>query len=295
MDKKEIQQKLNFYKFTPVTAHDAQVNRILVAEALQKEIESRAKSTSAAPIKNPVGRPKRVRDASKEMMAAAASSSSSSSDSNLNLTDESDPKKARGEYKYWFNTPYIKIILAACEANHYSFRAAVSALRKKNPLVFERLSHTTLHGWFEKVDNEYKLKSHPQSMLQDHAAHVRGKVSALQAYPEVEEELVSIFNQLRAAGQSMNRRIMRVIMKSILLEKRKEVLDTLKLSNSFISSWVHKKLNWSWRSATTAASKLPADWENQGINMAKRIAANMEQHKVSNYIIHKLSLYQFRY
>ena len=61
MDKKEIQQKLNFYKFTPVTAHDAQVNRILVAEALQKEIESRAKSTS--PIKNPVGRPKRVRDA----------------------------------------------------------------------------------------------------------------------------------------------------------------------------------------------------------------------------------------
>ena len=50
MDKKEIQQKLNFYKFTPVTAHDAQVNRILVAEALQKEIESRAKSTSAAPI-----------------------------------------------------------------------------------------------------------------------------------------------------------------------------------------------------------------------------------------------------
>ena len=37
----------------------------------------------------------------------------------------------------------------------------------------------------------------------------------------------------------------------------------------------------SWRKATTAASKLPNDWEEQGLQMAMRIAAAMALHKVS--------------
>lgn len=59
------------------------------------------------------------------------------------------------------------------------------------------------------------------------------------------------------------------------------VLDSLKLSNSFISSWAREQLQYSWRTRTTAASKLPLDWRSQGIDMAKRIAYNIQVYKVS--------------
>jgi hypothetical protein len=39
---------------------------------------------------------------------------------------------------------------------------------------------------------------------------------------------------------------------------------------------------WTWRVRTTTASKLPLDWREQGIVMAKRIAFNMQAYKVSH-------------
>ena len=54
-------------------------------------------------------------------------------------------------------------------------------------------------------------------------------------------------------------------------------------SQQWISAWVRSKLQWRWRSRTTAASKLPIDWEQQGVQMAKRVAYRMGMNNVSTH------------
>jgi hypothetical protein len=70
-------------------------------------------------------------------------------------------------------------------------------------------------------------------------------------------------------------------MRAICQQQCPGLLANLTLSESFITRWVRDALNWRWRASTTAASKLPLDWEDQGIRMAMRMAALMSLHQVS--------------
>jgi hypothetical protein len=48
---------------------------------------------------------------------------------------------------------------------------------------------------------------------------------------------------------------------AILQEANPSLLRQHRLSQLFISRWVRQQLDWRWRARTTAASKLPADWD----------------------------------
>jgi len=85
---------------------------------------------------------------------------------------------------------------------------------------------------------------------------------------------------MRAAGAPINCRVIRWVMLAVLQEANPALLLRYQLSQPFISRWAQQQLDWRWRARTTAASKLPADWEAQGVLMAKRIAAAMEMHDV---------------
>ena len=87
---------------------------------------------------------------------------------------------------------------------------------------------------------------------------------------------------MRDAGTAINSHTIRWVMKAVIEERCPALIDLgyLTLSKTFISRWAREQLNWRWRAKTTAASKLPGDWEEQGIKMAMRIGANMEIYKV---------------
>ncbi len=104
---------------------------------------------------------------------------------------------------------------------------------------------------------------------------------ALAADPVAEQRVKQILRTMRERGASINIFVIRHVMHAVLQADCPAVLDNLKLSNSFISSWAREELQYSWRTRTTAASKLPLDWRNQGIDMAKRIAYNIQVYKVS--------------
>jgi hypothetical protein len=80
----------------------------------------------------------------------------------------------------------------------------------------------------------------------------------------------------------LNSHVVRWVMLAVL-EKHPAVLQQLTLSQPFISKWVRNnpRLQFRWRARTTAASKLPDDWEEQGIHMAQRMAAIMQLYSVS--------------
>ncbi len=52
------------------------------------------------------------------------------------------------------------------------------------------------------------------------------------------------------------------------------------VSKTFGKAFVQKHLGWTWRRVTTAASKLPEDWEKQGDETAYRVAALCKLHNI---------------
>ncbi len=191
-------------------------------------------------------------------------------------------KRARGKYTRWFNSPYINDIIAAYVRQGCSARLAVAALQKGAPDDrFARLSHSTVASWFE----DGMLKPQHQQELDEGRAFVAGKgpCPALLAAPGAEDEICDILLKLRQAGTPINAHVIRWVMLAVLQEKHPAVLDQLMLSQQYISAWVRRnpRLQFRWRARTTAASKLPNDWEDQGIRMAQRMGATMQLHKVS--------------
>jgi hypothetical protein len=253
----------SFFQPVDLAAYRQQVQQL--AEHLKEHPPTRAPSS---PPKRAVGRPKQKRSAEDALAAAAAADA-------LQL-----PTAKRGKYTRWFDSPYINDILAAYTRTGGA-RAAVTALRQSAPDDrYERLSHSTVASWFEHG----KLKpQHQQELDAGRAlATYSGPSPALLAAPGAEDAICDILLQLRKAGTPLNSHIIRWVMLAVLQESHPAVLQQLTLSQQFISTWVRNnpRLHFRWRARTTAASKLPDDWEEQGIHMAQRMGAAMQLHKV---------------
>jgi hypothetical protein len=192
------------------------------------------------------------------------------------------PRLDRGEYTRWFDSPYINDIMAAWRRCGFRARATVQHLRAQAPDDrFARLSHSTVASWFER---DGKLKPAYQTQLDDGRAIAtgRGPCPVLLQIEGVEDAIVEHLLQLRANGAPVCIAMVRWVMAAILLEKHPDALKQLTLSSAYISCFVrrHPKLQFTWRMKTTAASKLPLDWEEQGVQMAMRVAAVMQLHGI---------------
>lgn len=242
-----------------------------VAEQL-KEHPPPPRASTPPPLR-PVGRPKLKRSAEQELDAAAAADAV--------IAELQQQKRSRRQYTRWFDSPYINDILVAFARSNGSARRTVQSLQQSAPDErFERLSHSTVASWFENG----KLKERHQQELDAGRAASKGggRCPTLQAAPGAEDEICDILLKLRAAGTPLNSHIIRWVMLAVLEDKHLAVLTTLALSQSFISTWVRNnpRLQFRWRARTTAASKLPDDWEEQGIHMAQQMGAVMQLHKV---------------
>jgi hypothetical protein len=262
--------------FQRITAHDAQLQRARVAE--QTALQVATAPPKPQPVKRPVGRPKRTLTAN-EVLAAAATSTQC-----LSATEQAEPqKRQRGSYTHWFASDHIHHILQTHKATGHSARRTLSVLQRVAPDRYAALSHTTISSWFDK---NHKLLPQYQRQLDDGVAlgtGGTGRHPILARAPEAEAEIKTTLLQLRTAGAPVNCHVIRWVMHAILQERCPAVLDELQLSHAFISAWARKQLNWRWRARTTAASKLPADWETQGVNMAMRVAAKIQMHKVMQH------------
>lgn len=265
-----LQLKLSF---PPITAHDAALQR--------QRIALQVASVPPPPLKRPVGRPKRPLSANEVLAAAARAAATKEDAADSAILSEQPRKRPRGIYTKWFSSPFIHDILQAYEASGFRPKVAVQRLQSHAcDDRFARLTHSTIASWH---DDENKLLPRFAEELQSGLAAERsnGRTRVLQEEPEIEAEIKRVLLQMRAAGTPLNTHVIRWVMHSIMQLRRPALLTHLSLSKSFISLWAREQLHWTWRARTTAASKLPADWEEQGIKMAMRIGANMEMHKVS--------------
>jgi hypothetical protein len=223
-------------------------------------------------LKRAVGRPKKKRAVNEVLEAATDAADTAATQVN---------KRVRGEYTRWFNSPYINDILHAHTLQGGSARRTVDFLQQHAPDDrFKRLSHSTVAGWFDKSGK--LLEKHQHELAEGCAADTNsGRIPALDAAPGAEEAICDNLLLLRQAGMPLHSHVIRWVMLAVL-EKHPVVLQQITLSQQFISKFVRSnpRLHFRWRARTTAASKLPDDWEEQGIQMAQRVGATMQLHKV---------------
>lgn len=226
-----------------------------------------------SPPPRALGRPKKKRPVAEALAAAADAADLAATQKN---------KRVRGHVR-WFNSPYITDILHAHMLQGGSARRTVEYLRANAADDrYANLSHATVHGWFENG----KLKQRHQQELNDGYAHPNNAVgisSPLDAAAGASDTISDHLLQLRKAGMPLNSHVVRWVMQAVLKD-HSAVLQQLSFSQQFISKWVRNnpRLQFRWRARTTAASKLPDDWQEQGISMAQRMGATMQLHKVRN-------------
>jgi hypothetical protein len=147
--------------------------------------------------------------------------------------------------------------------------------------LFDKLSMSTLKGWFERdVTGHYILRrkyeqairaQNVQKAAQEKSALARG---IFKDSPQAFQMVLHTLKGMRDSGQPINSTIAQTVITGIvtavapeLFEKRTKT-GFFHVSRRFARKFVRKRLGWTWRRSTAAASKLPIDWEAQGDNMA---------------------------
>jgi|LNAP01.1.fsa_nt_gb predicted nucleic acid-binding Zn-ribbon protein len=247
--------------FASITAEAAQHQRVALAEQWEREHPPQAATAAAAaPLKRGPGRPR------KRVLPAA------------DAEDVPAAQKPRtGSYTNWFGSPYIHDILQALRKHNYGWKAAVATLKRTAPDDrYVRLSDSTVRAWFDK---EHQLLPKYQAQVAACKTEARGGRPPLMTLA-VQDECKRVLLYLREKGLPVNTHVIRYAMQSVFKRLQPALLQSMRLSHQYLSHWVHTQLKWRWRARTTAASKLPLTWEDDGVQMAKRLAANMEMYSV---------------
>jgi len=255
--------------FQRISADDAHKQLNSIAAKFEEELSTAAAAASSIPVvpKRGPGRPPKKRELA------------------LIAPPEPPAQKPRtGEYTNWFSSPHIQQMLHTLEVYGFNAKRTVRELKRRAPDVYARLSDSTVRAWFQK--GTHTLLPAFQEQLKAQKAAARGGRPALMSV-EVEDECKRILLHLRESGLPVNSHVIRWTLQAVFTNKAPALLANLKLSQQWISYWARSKLQWRWRSRTTAASKLPLDWEQQGVEAAKRVAYWMGMHSVSHHAFSK--------
>ncbi|CAN5974497.1 unnamed protein product [Sphagnum jensenii] len=112
----------------------------------------------------------------------------------------------------------------------------------------------------------------------------RGAERVLKGHEELEESLINLVKGMRGGGQPLNAPVLRAVLEGVVEVKAPQLLRSnggpWGLSENWVKEWIRSKLGWSFWVATTAAQKLPKDWEHQLDMMAYRAVFEMLTHGV---------------
>ena len=259
------QPKLPFQR---ISVDDAHKQRVSIAVKFEEERVAAAAAAPPAAVAEPMakrgpGCPPKKRELADPAAAAQP---------------QPAQKPRTGVYTSWFSSPYINDVLQELQKQGFNAKRTVAALKQHAPDDrYARLSNSTVRGWFQKGTRDL-IPAFQEQLNAQHAAKRGGRPPAMSA--EVEDECKRVLLRLRDSGLPVNSHVIRWTLRAVFSEKCPELLENIQLSQQWISHWVRAKLQWRWRARTTAASKVPLDWEQRGVEAAKRVAYQMGMNSV---------------
>lgn len=256
-----------------------------------------AAAAAAAAARAPPRGPGRPRSATSVTTLASACSPSSSDD---DADDAAAVHSRKRGYTPWLTSDSFHLIHDAVRRRQ-SFRGAVRDLQQRFPRLptqqhgtFDLLHAATLRHWYSRDSTRAITLKHEYERFLGSSAVVAsapslagggGPQSWWKEHPEATQAIQTALQALRdedRAGIAVGLRLVRWTVAAVA---EKLQLPDPPLSNSSLSQFVHRHLNWTWRCRTTAAGKLPDDWQAQGTQMAQRIAVHIELSEVDESLI----------
>jgi len=145
----------------------------------------------------------------------------------------------------------------------------------------------TMKGWFERdvQSGHFKLRKKYEEGVATQKARVQkgknGSRGIFKDHPHAFDTILSTLKGMRDVGQPMDVNVAQTVILGIVQALAPELLlkrtgrggKLFQVSKGFSRKFLNRYLGWTWRRATTATSKLPEDWEQQGDEMAFRVVA----------------------
>jgi hypothetical protein len=291
LSKEEVHEKI---KKDSAAWQEEERNRVAWNEAAKA-----AKESARLAAKWPVGRPKRVRaqvvmvppnmGAEKQGDAVGASNAGWSTHNNEQVNPSA--KKQRGSYTNWFVQdlwPHIEAVVRQHPKSLYDALFSLQHIRKPGRIgsPFDKLTMNTMKGWFERdvQSGHFKLlKKYEEGVAAQKARVQKGKSESREIFkdhPQAFDTILSTLKGMWDVGQPMDANvaqtvilgIVQALVPELLLKRTGKGGKLFQVSKRFSRKFLNRYLGWTWKKATTAASKLPEDWEQQGDEMAFRVA-----------------------
>lgn len=151
--------------------------------------------------------------------------------------------------------------------------AGIDKRRKWSEMTLEKVQNNV------RKRNENRVLGRPRMLVSDSSKEECDSFTkSLQANrPDILNHIFNELNILRSAGTSIDIHLVRAIFLGCLQIDAPELLQTFKISARYIQKFLSSYLNFSWRSTTQAAGKVPDDWDIQGYLLALRMCASIKE------------------
>lgn len=237
------------------------LNTIAAEKELQEEMVE----------KRPVGRPK------KGTMLIAPSTIKQEEDTRKKNIQHS--QKRSQTYNKWFSKDLFPSIQQAVRRYGRTQQAIdfleIGFRTPGGPSPYQKLGRSSLYDWFDER-GELKDNYKEAAALGYHTMKQDQNMPILENYPQIRDELVSNLQRMREAGQTLLISIVQPILKGMIEALAPHLLNDrpggFKVSKQWTNEFMRIYMNWTIRKGTTAASKLPIDWIEQGLKMNYRVA-----------------------
>jgi len=283
LTKEEIQQKTTDRAalYNPVAVKEKQ-DALREASKVKAEEAAAAKADAARYLN--MKRQKRFRDRERKKKAMARTEEIEEEERSAPVA--SLPIAVHSSKQNWYDPLYWNDIVVALQDAEFNSRKAVRLLQSKfsHDGRFNRLTHSTIEGWYCRTTDA----SGNRGIIWQEAVLIRvqnrqsmflpgtGRNGILNSHPEIVALISDMLQNMRKTGCVVNGTVARVIIVGILQSLLPSILvengGRFKVSASWVSAFCAEALGWSFRKGTTAAQKLPHNFNEQGYMTILRLA-----------------------
>jgi hypothetical protein len=254
-------------------------------QVLGESLRMERTEAHANPPKRPVGHPKKSKEPLQPVLQQVEDEE---------VENGAPKKKRRGPYTNWFTSTLWPPILAVVKMQK-NLGDALDYLQNHFKMPgqahgpYQGLTRGTLYNWFtpngemrDGVKRFVEVGTYFTKSLQH--------TPILEDYPHVTTEIVKDLQEHRNVGLLLSIFLVQPIISAVFEKRVPHLLQptpgrTFKVSKAWTREFIERNLNWSYRAPTIVASKLPADYADQGKTMAHRVAYLMRLYNISKSLV----------
>ena len=149
--------------------------------------------------------------------------------------------------------------------------------------VYDNLSKNSIRDWFH---SNGKLKDTYKRCIEfgTYFAKYAQQCLVLESHLALKEKICTVLKKTRMAGQPLYAVCIQPLIKTIILDIGTHS-TTFCVFYEWTKNFVKSELNWSYRASTTAAGRIPKDFEEEGKAMTQRCTYLVKVHNIHKELV----------